>query len=264
MKTNLVRPLVIAVSCFFLIYSSHGYQAPAHHASSGFTQPEPIDFNDHTGWTQIFDGKTMQGWDGSPEVWHVEDGALVAESSPEHPSGTTNIIWRGGRLANFELKLEMKLEGAGANGGVQYRSSNVPPNPTQKVKYPKWNMKGYQADFDYDNKYTGQLYEQSSPRGIVAWRGQVVQTEQGQKPRLLGTLGSSDDLKSYIKMNDWNQFEIIADGNTLTHILNGHVMAILVDNDPTFSQSKGLIGFEIEGPGVVKISHRNVWLKELP
>ena len=60
-----------------------------------FTQPEPIDFNDHQGWTQIFDGKTLQGWDGSPEVWHVEDGNLVAESSPEHPSGTTNIIWRG-------------------------------------------------------------------------------------------------------------------------------------------------------------------------
>jgi hypothetical protein len=47
-------------------------------------------------------------------------------------------------------------------------------------------------------------------------------------------------------------------------MVNGHVMAILVDNDPTFSQSKGLIGFEIEGPGVVKISHRNVWLKTLP
>ncbi len=80
------------------------------------------------GWTQIFDGKTLQGWDGSPEVWHVEDGTLVAESSPEHPSGTTNIIWRGGQPANFELKLEMKLEGAGANGGIQYRSLNVPPS----------------------------------------------------------------------------------------------------------------------------------------
>jgi Domain of Unknown Function (DUF1080) len=261
MKSNLFLHSVVVMICLLPISATKG-QAPAHH--SGFIHPDPIDFNDHTGWTQIFDGKTMQGWDGSPEVWHVEDGALVAESSPEHPSGTTNIIWRGGQPANFELKLEMKLEGAGANGGVQYRSSNVPPNPEQKVKYPKWNMKGYQADFDYGNKYTGQLYEQSSPRGIVAWRGDVVGTEQGQKPRLLGTLGTSDELKAYIKVGDWNQFEIIADGHTLIHILNGHVMAILVDNDPSFSQSKGLIGFEIEGPGVVRISHRNVWLKELP
>jgi hypothetical protein len=264
MKSNLVRQPIIAAICLLLIYPSHGYQVAAHHTGGGFTQPEPIDFNDHEGWTQIFDGKTLQGWDGSSEVWHVEDGNLVAESSPEHPSGTTNIIWRGGQPANFKLKVEMKLEGAGANGGIQYRSLMAPPSPGQSVKYPKWNMKGYQADFDYGNKYTGQLYEQSSPRGIVAWRGQMVETDQGRKPRLLATLGGSDELKSFIKIGDWNQYEIIADGNTLIHIVNGHVMAVLVDNDPTFSQSKGLIAFEIEGGGIVKISHRNIWLKTLP
>jgi hypothetical protein len=264
MKINPIRLPIIVAICLFLIDPSHGYQAAPSHAGGGFTQPDPIDFNDHQGWTQIFDGKTLQGWDGPPEVWHVEDGNLVGESSPEHPSGTTNIIWRGGPPANFILKLEMKLEGAGANGGIQYRSLVVPPSPAQQVKYPRWNMKGYQADFDYNNKYTGQLYEQSSPRGIVAWRGQVVETNQNRKPQLLATLGSSDELKSYIKIGDWNQYEVIADGNTLTHIINGHVMAILVDNDPIYSQSKGLIAFEIEGGGVVKISHRNVWLKELP
>ncbi|HET6220096.1 MAG TPA: DUF1080 domain-containing protein [Acidobacteriaceae bacterium] len=264
MSPNYIRPPLIAAICLLLIYPSHGYQAPARHTGGGFTQPEPIDFNDHEGWTQIFDGKTMHGWDGSPEVWHVEDGSLVAESSPEHPSGTTNILWRGGEPSNFELKVEMKLEGAGANGGIQYRSLSAPPPPGQMVKYPKWNVKGYQADFDYGNKYTGQLYEQGTGRGIIAWRGQMVQTDQGKKPRLLGTLGSSDELKSYIKIGDWNQYEVVADGNTLIHIVNGHVMAVLVDTDRTFSQSKGLIAFEIEGGGVVKISHRNIWLKNLP
>ena len=48
-------------------------------------------------------------------------------------------------------------------------------------KHAKWNLSGYQADFDFDNKYTGQLYEQSSPRGIIAWRGQVVATEAGKE-----------------------------------------------------------------------------------
>ncbi|MDX6458810.1 MAG: hypothetical protein QOE55_2507 [Acidobacteriaceae bacterium] len=264
MSLNYLRTPIIAAICLLLIYNSHAYQAQKHQATGGFTQPEPINFNDHEGWAQIFDGKTLHNWDGSPEVWHVEDGSLVAQSSPEHPSGTTNIMWRGGQPSNFELKLEMKLEGAGANGGIQYRSLNVPPPAGQTVKYPKWNMKGYQADFDYANVYTGQLYEQGTPRGIVAWRGQMVQTDQGKKPRLLGTLGTSDELKSYIKVGDWNQYQVIADGNTLIHIVNGHVMAVLVDTDPTFSQSKGLIGFEIEGGGVVKISHRNIWLKTLP
>jgi len=96
-------------------------------AGSRFVQPDPIDFNDHDGWTQIFDGKTLNGWDGPSEVWHVEDGAIIGVSSDAHPSGTTNIIWRGGEVGNFILKVEMKLEGNGANGGIQYRSKLVPP-----------------------------------------------------------------------------------------------------------------------------------------
>jgi hypothetical protein len=263
-------------------------QAPAkpatHRAGSfHFVQPEPINFDDHEGWTQIFDGKTLNHWDGPSDVWHVEDGAIVGVSSPENPSGTTNIIWQGGQPANFELKLEMKLEGEGANGGVQYRSHMVAPkfgpapeNLTLEQKQQweqreaigkkraKWNMTGYQADFDYKNQYTGQLYEQSSPRGIIAWRSQVVATEANKKPTLLATLGSSDELKSLIKPGEWNQVEIIADGNTLVHIINGHIMAVLIDTDPKFSQAQGLIALEIEGGGNLKISHRNIWLKKLP
>jgi hypothetical protein len=259
--------------------SPPAHRPPAFH----FVQPEPINFDDHDGWTQIFDGKTLTGWDGDTDVWHVEDGAIVGVSSPDHPSGTTNIIWRGDEPANFELKMEMKLEGDGANGGIQYRSYHVDPmfrplpadlTPEQRArrqqeqdlakKRAQWNVGGYQADFDFANKYTGQLYEQSSPRGIIAWRSQVVATEPGKKPTLLATLGSSDDLKSVIKPGEWNQVEIIADGNTLTHIVNGRVMAVLVDTDPNFARAKGLIAVEIEGPGNVKISHRNIWLKKLP
>ena len=213
----------------------------------------------------------------------MEDGAIVGQSSPEHPSGTTNILWRGGEPANFELKLEMKLEGNGANGGIQYRSLLVPPRldplpadlPAEQrekrqqqldlaKKRAKWNMSGYQADFDFANQYTGQLYEQSSPRGIIAWRGQVVATESDKKPTLLAMLGTSDELKSVIKPGEWNQVEIIADGNTLIHIINGHIMAVLIDTDLKYSQAKGLIALEIEGPGNLKIRHRNIWLKQLP
>jgi hypothetical protein len=257
--------------------------APRHPAPFHFVQPEPVNFDDHVGWTQIFDGKTLTNWDGPSDVWHVEDGAIVGVSTSEHPSGTTNIIWRGDEPANFELKLEMKLEGEGANGGVQYRSSTVAPearpmpadaSAEQKErmqkseelaqKHAKWNMRGYQADFDYANRYTGQLYEQDSPRGIVAWRSQVVATEANKKPTLLGSVGNADELKNFIKPGEWNQVEIIADGNTLVHIINGHVMAILVDTDPAYAQAKGLIALEIEGPGTLKISHRNIWLKKLP
>jgi hypothetical protein len=287
-KGRLFVPVLFATiffNSFCAAQDANSQKAPPRHPPQAFhfVQPEPINFDDHDGWVQIFDGKTLNGWDGRSDIWHVEDGAIVGESSPEHPSGTTNIIWKGGEPANFELKLEMKLEGDGANGGVQYRSARVPPKvdplPADMsleqrkhrqmeqalvLKNAEWNVSGYQADFDFANKYTGQLYEQDSPRGIIAWRSQVVATEPGKKPTLLATLGSSDDLKSAIKPGEWNQVEIIADGNTLTHIINGRVMSVLVDTDPEFSRAKGIIAFEIEGPGKVKISHRNVWLKTLP
>jgi hypothetical protein len=280
-----VRWLIFSTALIAVPYIS-AQQAPAA-APSHFTQPDPIDFNDHDGWTEIFDGKTLNGWDGPSDIWHVEDGAIIGESSPEHPSGTTNIIWQGGDVGNFMLKVEMKLEGPGANGGIQYRSRIVPPRrreiPADRLaqmtdeqkqrmqqneqllqKHAKWNLTGYQGDFDYNNRYTGQLYEQDSERGIIAWRGQMVATEPGRKPRLLATLGNSDDLKAFIKPGEWNQYEIIADGHTLIHLVNGHVMAILVDTDPKFYREKGLLAFEIEGGGEVKISHRNIWLKKLP
>src|SRR5438874_12954339 len=70
--------------------------------------PEPIDYNDVTGWTRIFDGRTLHGWDGNRAVWKVENGAIRAESTAERRVGTTYIIWRGGEPADFELKLEIK------------------------------------------------------------------------------------------------------------------------------------------------------------
>ncbi len=84
-----------------------------------------------------FDGKTLKGWDGSPEVWHVEDGALVGESSPEHPSGTTNIIWRGGQPGNFELKAEMKLEGRAPMAGSNIAASTF-LRPCRRNSDSRW------------------------------------------------------------------------------------------------------------------------------
>jgi hypothetical protein len=91
--------LSVALVAVFAAPHISAQQNPA--MPSRFVQPEPIDFNDHDGWTRIFDGKTLNDWDGPPDVWHVEDGAIVGESSPEHPSGTTNIIWRGGEPGNL-------------------------------------------------------------------------------------------------------------------------------------------------------------------
>jgi hypothetical protein len=248
----------------------------------GFSQPDPIDFTDHEGWTSLFDGVSLNGWGGDTNYWRVENGAIVVESTCEKPTGTIYLVWQGGEAADFELKLEMRGEGAAVNSGVQYRGAIQTPaagggtprvvqgmcpsgqprgTPPSATSQAKWNMSGAQFDFDGRNAYSGQYYEQATGRGIIAWRGQVVRTEQGKKPRLLATLGDRDELAGYVKIENWNQLHIIARGNTMTHLINGHVMSILIDDDPTMFKKNGLIGFEIEGTG--KISIRNIWLKKL-
>src|ERR1039458_394519 len=93
----------------------------------GFTQPDPIDFADNTGWTSMFDGSSLKGWDGNMDLWHVENGAITVESTCEKPTGTVYLIWQGGQPGDFELKAELRGEGAGVNSGIQYRSFIQPP-----------------------------------------------------------------------------------------------------------------------------------------
>jgi hypothetical protein len=254
----------------------------------GFRQPDPIDFEDHAGWTSMFDGSTLNGWDGDKNYWRVENGAITVESTCEKPTGTIYLIWQGGEAADFEMKLEMKGTGAAVNSGIQYRGVILDPNrarggpgggrgrgagsttcpggqprgtPPSRESQAKWDMLGPQFDFDGRNMYTGQFYEQATGRGIIAWRGQVVHTEQGKNPRLLAMLGDKDELGGYVKVDGWNQLHLIARGHQMTHIVNGHVMSILIDDDESKFRPKGLIGFEIEGTGRIDI--RNIWLRKL-
>src|SRR5579862_7674673 len=94
-------------------------QAPA--TGSRFHEPEPLRFDDHAGFEQIFDGHSLGDWEGDPSVWRVEDEAIVGESTPEKPVFNT-YIWRKGLVVkNFDLKLEIKCE-RGGGSGIQYRS----------------------------------------------------------------------------------------------------------------------------------------------
>jgi hypothetical protein len=107
--------------------------------ATGFTEPEPINFNDHRGYVQLFDGVSLKGWDGNPKFWRVENGVIVGESTPENPSGNTYIAYRDTVAKDFTLKFEIKIEGAGGSG-FQYRSKTglpwlrpIPANVTANV-----------------------------------------------------------------------------------------------------------------------------------
>ena len=87
-----------------------GAPAQGRGRGGGFRQPDPIDFEEHDGWTSLFDGKTLNGWSGDSN-WKVEDGAITIESTCEKPTGTVYLVWKGGEAADFELKIEMKGTG---------------------------------------------------------------------------------------------------------------------------------------------------------
>lgn len=260
-----------------------GRGGPGGAAGAFFSQPAPRDWNDNSGFVALFNGKNLDGWKGDPAVWHVVDGAITAQTTPEHPTGTTNIWYTRAQPANFILKEEVRMVGNG-NGGIQFRSTNKPglmptfdvsklPAAQQKMvremmalqeKNKAWSLVGYQEDMDTAGQFSGQLYEQGNGRGIIAFPGQVVLCERGKKPRLLATIATPAQIKSWIPdLQGWNQYEIIADGSTVTQMVNGHVTSIVVDNDPGKSASRGVIGMEIEGQNVT-ISYRDVQLKTLP
>jgi len=201
----------------------------------------------------MFDGKTLTGWDGDPAFWRVENGVIVGETKPGAiPKQNTFLIWRDGTPADFELDADYRL--TGGNSGIQYRSSEVPGI--------HWAMKGYQADIDAEQKYTGQIYEERG-RGFLAMRGQTVRVEAGSKPVVLGTLGSEAELKSAINAQGWNEYRIVARGNVLVQVLNGRVMSALIDDDATNRKMDGLIGIQLHTGEPMKIEVRNIRLKKL-
>jgi len=112
---------------------------------------------EETGYQQIFDGKSLTGWDADPAFWRVENGAIVGETKADHqPKQNIFCIWRGGSPADFEFKAQYRM--TGGNSGIQYRSIERPD-------VAKWVMQGYQADIDAEQTYTGQVYEE---RGAAA------------------------------------------------------------------------------------------------
>jgi hypothetical protein len=236
-----------------------------------FTQPEPLSFNDHEGYVSLFDGVSLKGWDGNPKFWRVEGGAIVGESTVQNPSGNTYLVYRDLEARDFTLKFEMKVEGSGGSG-FQYRSrtglpwlANIADNVTANVGPVNlnWMMTGPQADFWPSSRdWTGQFYSENTPMRILAWRGQVVESAGLSGKRLMGDIGDRQALNSWVKMNDWNEYTVIARGGTCMHILNGQLMAVLVDDDPESSNNQsGLFGIEIEA--TTKVSVRNIWVKKL-
>jgi Domain of Unknown Function (DUF1080) len=263
----------VALTVMTMSAIGRAQQPPAALPAGGrmtFTEPAPFDFNDHTGYVSLFDGVSLKGWDGNPKFWRVENGAIVGESTPTNPSGNNYIVYRDLVARDFTLKFEIKVEGDGGSG-IQYRSqtglpwlANIPPAVTANVGPVNlnWMMTGPQADFWPSRVYTGQFYSENTPMRILAWRGQVVEGFGARSKTLVGTIADRAALGAVVKVNDWNQYVVIARGGTFVHVVNGQLMAVMIDDDPASSNNQpGRFGIEIEA--TTKVSVRNMWVKRI-
>ncbi len=216
-------------------------------------QPAPVLIDDVTA-QEIFDGKSLDGWDGNPKFWRVEDGCITGQTTKENPTdGNTFLIWRKGVVGDFQLTLEYKI--VGGNSGIQYRSFEVPEK--------KWVIGGYQGDFEAGDRYSGILYGERF-RDILCDRGQKTVIGADHKPKVVGSVGDSDELQKQIKKEDWNNYEITAKGFHFVHKINGHVTADCTDEDVEMRRKSGILALQLHAGPAMKVQFRNIRLKSAP
>lgn len=206
---------------------------------------------DEPGFASMFNGRDLEGWDGDPRYWRVEGGVMIGEVRPDTVlASNTFLVWRGGTLEDFELKVEFRVSPSG-NSGINYRSALVDDPTTPSNRFA---MRGYQFDIDGANHYTGNSYEERG-RLFLAERGQVTRVSGLRKPVVLSR---TDDIAAVpgALAGGWNAAHVTARGPVLMHHLNGHLMSVVVDDDPR-RPVRGLIGVQVHVGPPMKVEYRH-------
>ncbi|MCB1021118.1 MAG: DUF1080 domain-containing protein [Bryobacterales bacterium] len=219
----------------------------------------PYESDDDTpGFVPIFDGKTLNNWDGDTTFWRVEDGAIVGETTPEKVVKLNNfLIWRGGVVKDFELKVDFRL--SGTNSGIQYRSVELP-------EVGKWVLEGYQADMEFRNGYTGNLHEERGRKPghvVLAKRGLLTRITDGPRYKELASLGDPTLLRGVMNVDGWNTYHIIARGPIMLQILNGRLVSGTIDEDSKNFTPEGLIGFQMHVGPPFRVEYKNILYRKL-
>lgn len=202
----------------------------------------------------LFDGTSLKGWSGDETFWRVEEGTLVAESTAENPcKKNTFLVWQGGDVDDFELTLQFKIEGSpSANSGIQFRSQIAEDG----------HVVGYQADIDKAGNWLGSLYDEHG-RKMLATRGESTTIDNaGQLSKQ--QLGSRDELWKLVKIEDWNEYKIVARGPQLELFINGKLFSRVIDHDAKDAERHGVLALQLHSGPAMKIAFKNIQLKRLP
>lgn len=205
------------------------------------------------GFISIFDGNTLTGWNApDPSYWSVEDGAITGRITKEHRCNTNQyLVWMGGNLGDFELKLKSRLTGEGGiNNGFQFRSRVMPDR----------DVAGYQVDNNLKTDWLVRLYDEHG-RHTLAWRGQRTVFGADGKP-VHAKIAEAQGPAAF-KLEDWHEYHLICDGPRLTLLVNGVLMAEVIDNDPLHADTAGIFALQLHSGPPTLVQFKNIRLKKL-
>jgi hypothetical protein len=226
-RIDMKFPLVVLTTCLLL---------SASHADDGFAS--------------LFNGKDLEGWDGDPKLWKVQDGIAIGTcNGPESLANNSFLIWRGGKVKDFELKATMRVVGDN-NSGIQYRSRELP-------EVAPWVITGYQCDIHPAIEHTGMTYEEKG-RGIFGLNGKNVMLDPDGALWLL-----AEHTPVKVDVSQWNEYTIIARGNHLIHKINGHVTSELIDHDGNKRALEGLLAIQLHRGNPNSVHIKELRIKEL-
>ncbi len=186
---------------------------------------------------QLFDGKTLNGWEGDLKWWRVENGMITGGSTTEKvPRNLFLATTRA--FQNFDLRLQIKLTGVPntgmINSGVQIRSLRVPNNT---------EMSGYQVDAG--DGWWGKLYDESRRRKVIAEPIDAAAVNAAVKP------------------GEWNEYRIRTEGARIRSWINGVPALDYTEAEPNIAQD-GKIAVQIHSGGIALVQVKDVQIEELP
>ena len=203
------------------------------------------------GFKALFNGKDLTGWDGDPKLWKVENGIVIGTNpAPDSMANNSFLIWRGGKVKDFELRATVRVIGDN-NSGIQYRSRELPD-------VAPWVITGYQCDIHPAIEHTGMTYEEKG-RGIFGLNGKNVLLDPDG---VLWQLSEHAPVK--VDVSQWNEYVIIAKGNRLTHQINGHPTSELIDHDEKKRALEGLLAIQLHRGNPNRVEIKDLRLKVHP
>jgi putative membrane-bound dehydrogenase-like protein len=202
---------------------------------------------------QLFDGRSLTGWEFDPEHWRVEQGAIVGEIPPgQQLNRNTWMIWRGGELRDFELRLQFRLTGAAAaNSGIQIRCQAQDPG----------HVSGYQADLDMGATWLGRIYDEHG-RALLVERGQRVFIDAAGKRRSQ-TFAPANMYATIFRESEWNDYRIVGIGSRIAVFINGTLFSELVDEQTEEQDLSGALALQLHSGPETRVEFRNIELEPL-